>query len=158
MRSPTGSALFDLEPDAPFGLPPMGPWQPEPIPDREDLVRAAVAEMASHPAEALARTARAPKRAIDTVVRTMSGAMALAGMGPPPRGPFDGPTGPARRFATADAPFERLRTIKRTLGGTINDVVLTAVAIGLHELLASRGESTQGRSLRVMVPVSVRPK
>ncbi|TMK18686.1 MAG: DUF1298 domain-containing protein, partial [Actinobacteria bacterium] len=112
----------------------------------------------SHPVEALARTARAPQRAIDTVVRTLSGAMALAGMGLTPRGPFDGPTGPARRFATADAPFERLRTIKRALGGTINDVVLTAVAIGLHELLASRGESTKGRSLRVMVPVSVRSK
>jgi hypothetical protein len=78
--------------------------------------------------------------------------MALAGMGAPPRGPFDGPTGPARRFATADVPFERLRMIKRVLGGTINDVVLTAVAIGLHELLASRGESTKGRSLRVLVP------
>jgi len=84
--------------------------------------------------------------------------MALAGMGAPPRGPFDGPTGPARRFATADVPFDRLRMVKRVLGGTINDVVLAAVAIGLHELLASRGESTKGRSLRVLVPVSVRSK
>jgi WS/DGAT/MGAT family acyltransferase len=114
--------------------------------------------MTSHPAEVLARAARAPQRAIETVVRTVSGAMALAGMGAPPRGPFDGPTGPARRFATADVPFDRLRMIKRVLGGTVNDVVLTAVAIGLHELLASRGESTKGRSLRVLVPVSVRSK
>ena len=153
-----GSALFDLEPDASLGSSPKAPWRPDAIPRREDLIRAAIEEMASHPVEALARTARAPQRAIDTVVRTLSGAMALAGMGLTPRGPFDGPTGPARRFATADAPFERLRTIKRALGGTINDVVLTAVAIGLHELLASRGESTKGRSLRVMVPVSVRSK
>ena len=79
-------------------------------------------------------------------------------MGPAPPGPFDGPTGPARRFAIAAAPFERLRTVKHTLGGTINDVVLATVAIGLHKLLASRGESTKGRSLRVMVPVSVRSK
>jgi diacylglycerol O-acyltransferase len=153
-----GSALFDLEADAPLGAPPAAAWGPEPIPPRDDLVRAAFEEMTSHPAEVLARAARAPQRAIETVVRTVSGAMALAGMGAPPRGPFDGPTGPARRFATADVPFDRLRMIKRVLGGTINDVVLTAVAIGLHELLASRGESTKGRSLRVLVPVSVRSK
>lgn len=153
-----GSALFDLEPDTPLGTPPAAPWRPEPIPPRDDLVHAAFEEMTSHPAEVLARAARAPQRAIETVVRTVSGAMALAGMGAAPRGPFDGPTGPARRFATADVPFDGLRTIKRVLGGTINDVVLTAVAIGLHELLASRGESTKGRSLRVLVPVSVRSK
>jgi len=153
-----GSALFDLEPDVPLGPPPRARWIPEPIPPREELVRAAVEEMASHPAEALARTARAPQRAIDSVVRTMSGALALVGMGPAPAGPFDGPTGPARRCAIAAVPFERLRTVKHALGGTINDVVLATVAIGLHKLLASRGESTKGRSLRVMVPVSVRSK
>ena len=77
-------------------------------------------------------------------------------MGRPPRGPFDTEVGPARRFATTDVSFERLRRIKGALGGTINDVVLTAVAIGLHELLAARGETTKGRTLRLMVPVSVR--
>src|SRR5206468_5248780 len=88
--------------------------------------------------------------------QTDVGASALVGMGPAPARPFDGPLGPARRFAIADVPFERLRSIKRSLGGTINDVVLTAVAIGVHELLVARGEPTKGRSLRVMVPVSVR--
>src|SRR2546430_486889 len=148
-----GSALFDLEPDAPLGT--EAPWRPAPVPPREDLVRAAVEEMASHPAEAIARMARAPQRAIDTVVRTLSGAMALVGMGPPPRGPFDGPTGPARRFATADAPFEQLRTIKRPLGGTINDVVLTAVRVGLPGLLSPRGAPRQGARARVVVPASL---
>jgi WS/DGAT/MGAT family acyltransferase len=153
-----GSALFDLEPDAPLGPPAKQPWEPEPIPDRDELFRDAIVEMASHPAEAFARAARTPQRAIDAVLRTVVGASALVGMGPAPRGPFDGPTGPARRFAIADVPFERFRAIKRTLGGTINDVVLTAVAIGLHKLLIARGEPTKGRSLRVMVPVSVRSK
>ena len=54
--------------------------------------------------------------------------------------------------------FERLRGIKRGLGGTVNDVVLTAIAGGLHALLAERGEPTRDRTLRVMVPVSVRSK
>ena len=77
-------------------------------------------------------------------------------MGTPPRGPFDGRVGPNRRFATAERPFEAFRTIKHVLGGTVNDVVLTAVAGGLHQLLEARGESTKGRTLRAMVPVSVR--
>jgi len=153
-----GSALFDLDPAAPLGDPPRHPWEPETIPERDELLRDAVAEMASHPAEAIARAARAPQRAIDTITRTIVGASALVGMGPAPAGPFDEPLGPARRFAIADVPFERLRSIKRSLGGTINDVVVTAVAIGLHDLLVSRGEATKGRSLRVMVPVSVRSK
>ncbi len=48
------------------------------------------------------------------------------------------------------------RGIKESLGGTVNDVVLAVVAGGVHALLESRGEATQGRSLRAMVPVSVR--
>ena len=79
-------------------------------------------------------------------------------MGSPPAGPFDTEIGPARRFAIAETPFERLREVKNVLGGTINDVVLSAVAGGLHELLDARGEPTKGRTLRVMVPVSVRSK
>jgi WS/DGAT/MGAT family acyltransferase len=153
-----GSALFDLDPDAPLGDPPKTPWRPEPMPTREELLRSAIGEMTLHPAEAIARAARAPQRAIEAVLQTFVDASALIGMGPAPSGPFDGPLGPARRFAISDVPFERVRVIKRSLGGTINDVVLTAVAIGLHKLAIARGEATKGRSLRVMVPVSVRSR
>jgi len=79
-------------------------------------------------------------------------------LGARPGGPFVADIGPARRFAIPEAPFERLHDIKNALGGTINDVVLTAVAGGLHELLRPRDEPTKGRTLRVMVPVSVRSK
>jgi WS/DGAT/MGAT family acyltransferase len=79
-------------------------------------------------------------------------------MGAPPRGPFDVKIGPARRFGTAEVPFERLRQIRHALGGTINDVVLAAVGGGLHDHLTARGETTKGRTLRVMVPVSVRSR
>jgi WS/DGAT/MGAT family acyltransferase len=40
----------------------------------------------------------------------------------------------------------------------VNDVVLAAVAAGLHDVLEARGEPTRGRLLRVMVPVSVRSR
>jgi WS/DGAT/MGAT family acyltransferase len=77
-------------------------------------------------------------------------------MGQRPQGPFDARIGPNRRFAMAEAPFERFREIRRALGGTINDVVITTVAEGLHDLLRERGEPVRGRSLRLMIPVSVR--
>lgn len=153
-----GSALFDLEPDTPLGPPPAKPWTPQPAPTREALIRDAVGEQIAHPAEALAHAAQAPLIAGKAVGETISGLRSLAGMGMTPRGPFDGVVGPARRFATAEVPFERVRDIKRSLGGTVNDVVLTVVAEGLHSLLASRGEPTKGRELRVMVPVSVRSR
>jgi WS/DGAT/MGAT family acyltransferase len=79
-------------------------------------------------------------------------------MGGTPPGPFDGAIGPARRFATTEVAFERLRAIKHALGGTVNDVVLAAVAAGVHDVLHERGQPTRGRTIRVMLPVSVRSK
>lgn len=153
-----GSVLFDLAPDTPPGTPPARPWIPEPAPPDDLLIKEALGEMIVNPAELVGRAIRAPVRAARAIAETLSGAGSLVGMGTPPRGPFDGAIGPARRFATAEVSFERLRAVKRHLGGTINDLVLTAVADGLHRLLVARGEPTKGRVLRVMVPVSVRSK
>jgi WS/DGAT/MGAT family acyltransferase len=77
-------------------------------------------------------------------------------MGTAPRGPFDGPIGSGRRFAMTEAPVYRFKEIKDALGGTVNDVVLTSMAGGLHELLLARKEPTKDKVLRAMVPVSVR--
>lgn len=46
--------------------------------------------------------------------------------------------------------------MKNTLGGTVNDVILAAIAGGFREFLSARGESVQGRTVRSMVPVSMR--
>jgi WS/DGAT/MGAT family acyltransferase len=153
-----GSALFDLDPDAPLGPPPKDAWVATPAPSHDELFSRAIREVILHPAEALSHAARAPARALEGVGETLAGMRSLAGMGPPPAGPFDGDIGPARRFGTAEVPFERFRAVKRALGGTVNDVVLTAVAGGLHVVLTERGEPTRDRTLRVMVPVSVRSK
>ena len=62
----------------------------------------------------------------------------MAGLGRPPPGPFDVMVKPARRFAMAEVPFDVVHRAKAGLGATINDVVLAAVAAGLHELLEAR--------------------
>ena len=149
------SALFDLSPDAPLGAPNEA-WVPDPVPPLENLIRDAVEEVILHPIQSLTHVVRQPWILAQTATATADALRTVAGMGTPPRGPFDGRVGPNRRFATAERPFEVFRTIKGSLGGTVNDVVLTAVAGGVHELLEHRGEPTKGRTLRVMVPVSVR--
>jgi diacylglycerol O-acyltransferase / wax synthase len=152
------SALFDLSLDAELGRPPKHPWKPKPAPSSVDLAADAVEDLLLHPMEALVRVAEAPMHAAAVIGQTLDGLRSIAGMGAPPRGPFDVHIGPNRRFATAEVSFERVHEIKRALGGTVNDVVLAAVAGGLHDLLRERGDSTRGRTLRVMVPVSVRSK
>ncbi|HXF56764.1 MAG TPA: WS/DGAT domain-containing protein, partial [Actinomycetota bacterium] len=64
--------------------------------------------------------------------------------------------GPGRRWAMAEAPVHALRQVREALGGTVNDVVLAAVAGALHRWLRAHGEPTRGRSLRALVPVSLR--
>ena len=152
------SALFDLAPDAEIGTPPARPWTAEASPTRDDLLRDAAQDLVLHPLEAIGHAVGAPARTFAAVAETLSGVRDVVDMGAPPAGPFDTLIGPARRFAMAEASFTRIREIKHSLGGTVNDVVLTAVAGGLHDLLEHRGEGTSGRTLRVMVPVSVRSK
>jgi diacylglycerol O-acyltransferase len=152
------SALFDLAPDAEIGAPPATPWAPARPPSRDDLLRDAAQDLVLHPLEAIGRAVSAPARTLGVLAETLSGVRDVVDMGAPPAGPFDTVIGPARRFAMAEASFARIREIKGALGGTVNDIVLTAVAGGLHDLLEHRGEQTKGRTLRVMVPVSVRSK
>ncbi|MBA3764167.1 MAG: wax ester/triacylglycerol synthase family O-acyltransferase [Actinobacteria bacterium] len=152
------SALFDLAPDAPIGTPPAAPWKARPSPTREDLVREAAQDLVLHPIEAVGHAIGAPVRTLHALAETFAGVRDVVDMGAPPAGPFDTEVGPARRFAMAESSFARIREIKRVLGGTVNDVVLTAVAGGLHDLLEHRGDDTRGGTLRVMVPVSIRTK
>jgi WS/DGAT/MGAT family acyltransferase len=149
------SALFDLAPDVPLGAPEEA-WSPEPAPPFEELILDAVEEVVLHPIQSFTHVVKQPRILAQTATATADALRIVAGMGTPPRGPFDGKVGPNRRFATAERPFEVFRKIKDSLGGTVNDVVLTAVAGGVHELLAQRGEPTKGKTLRAMVPVSVR--
>ncbi|HEX5937104.1 MAG TPA: wax ester/triacylglycerol synthase domain-containing protein, partial [Actinomycetota bacterium] len=148
------SALFDLAPDALVGE--ADGWSPEPPPATQDLVRDAVEDVVLHPVQGISHMARQPRILAETLAATAGALRTVAGMGSPPRGPFDGHVGPNRRFAIAERPFGAFRAIKDVLGGTVNDVVLAAVAGGLHTLLHHRDEPTKGRTLRAMVPVSVR--
>jgi diacylglycerol O-acyltransferase len=54
-------------------------------------------------------------------------------------------------FAVARADLEALRAAAHRHGGTVNDVLLTAVAGALHTLLARRGEPIEAFRIAVMI-------
>ncbi|HME05057.1 MAG TPA: wax ester/triacylglycerol synthase family O-acyltransferase [Solirubrobacteraceae bacterium] len=97
-----------------------------------------------HPREALS-SARA---AIEVIVREeLRGA---------PHTSLNVPIGTRRRFDVVRVPLADLKEIKGSLGGTVNDVVLTVTAAGLRALLESRGEELPDAGLRAMVPINIR--
>jgi len=67
------------------------------------------------------------------------------------------PIGQTRRFALVRAgSLADLKACGRALGGSFNDVMLSACAGGLRRLLIERGESLPVQGLRAMVPVNIR--
>jgi WS/DGAT/MGAT family acyltransferase len=152
------TVMFDILPEPQLLTP--EPWTPEPEPSRMELLTAALREQVTDPVGAIVGGARsilgAPSAAARGLGAVASGVRDLLGMGTPPGGPFDRAVGSGRRFAMTEASVYRFKEIKDALGGTVNDVVLTAVAGGLHKMLEARNEPTKDRVLRAMVPVSVR--
>ncbi len=65
-------------------------------------------------------------------------------------------TCPDRRFTWTRASLDDVKAIKNTLGGTVNDVVLTVVTLALRRHLMRRGEDIDELELKAFVPVSVR--
>jgi WS/DGAT/MGAT family acyltransferase len=55
--------------------------------------------------------------------------------------------------------LHEVKRIKTELGGTVNDVILTAITNGFREFLLGRGaQLSEASFVRTMVPVSTRPK
>jgi WS/DGAT/MGAT family acyltransferase len=73
-----------------------------------------------------------------------------------PQMPWNAPIGPHRSLAFTRLPIDGVRRVRRARGGTLNDVVLTAVAGGLRRYLDAHGVPTRGLELTALVPVSLR--
>ncbi len=153
------TVIYDLEPDPPPATSPP-PWIPRPEPSRNQLLADALLERATSPAEmvrGVRALARAPRHALGGALTAAQAMASLARAGASaPGSSLNVPIGPYRRFATVRADLSELKAIKNAGGGTVNDVVLAAVAGALGRFLRSRGQSTDGLELRAMVPISVR--
>lgn len=151
------TVMFDLTPE-PQTIE-RHPWMPEPEPSPREVLIEAVRDQATHPLMSLAdgfeRFVRAPQEAWDQAKRVLGGIGEILAKGQAPEGPFNAEIGSNRRFSMAEVPVADAKAVKNSLGGTVNDVVLAAVAGSLRKLIERRGERPRG-VLRAMVPVSTR--
>jgi WS/DGAT/MGAT family acyltransferase len=73
-----------------------------------------------------------------------------------PEMPWNDRLGPRRELYFTQLPFAGVTAIRNAFGATVNDVVLCALAGGLHRYLEAIGIRTHGLELISLVPVSVR--
>ena len=84
-------------------------------------------------------------------------AVRLLAMRAEPPSPFRGQLVAAKRAAwSRPIPLDEIKLIGKRLGGTINDVLLSAVAGALRLYLEQRGTPADGLRLRAAVPVNLR--
>src|SRR5215468_8873578 len=74
---------------------------------------------------------------------------------PAPHTSLNRPVGTGRRLAIIRSGLDVTKQIAHAHSATVNDVVLAAVAGGLRQLLASRGEDVQHLVQRAMVTISL---
>jgi WS/DGAT/MGAT family acyltransferase len=155
------TVLFDTSSAPAPVAPPAQEWVPRPLPSRAQLLADALLERATVVDE-IVRGVRAmlrgPRHLATRAVEVAAGmgALALVGLEAAPESPFNVRIGPHRRFTWVRASLEDFKAIKNVLGGTVNDVVLAAVAGALGSYMRAEGREPEDLVLKAMVPVSVR--
>jgi diacylglycerol O-acyltransferase / wax synthase len=150
--------VLDIERDV--ELPEPRPWSARPEPSGLAMVVDAWGGL-THDLVGLARrlpdAVRDPVGAVRAIGDTGSGLLHLGQhLGTTTPLSIEGAIGPHRAWAHSSASLDDVRTIRQRFGGTVNDVVLTAVAHGYRQLLLARGEDADSAVVRTLVPVSLR--
>jgi diacylglycerol O-acyltransferase len=148
--------LLDLEADAPPPPPPEQEWKPDRIPTDLELVSYAGRSLARSPISA----AKATRRTLEAAVTLRRRNRQPDVEAPPapfsaPRTSLNGALTPRRSFGMAEVSLDDVKSIRKGLGGTVNDVVLAICAGARRDYLAERDEHPD-RPLVAMCPISVR--
>jgi diacylglycerol O-acyltransferase / wax synthase len=102
-----------------------------------------------------------PARVLDAARLGGKGTRALGKLlliGPDRRTALKGRCDVQKRAAWSQAiPLDEVKTIGRLMGGTVNDVLLSAVTGALRRYLESRDQFVEGLNIRAVVPVNLRP-
>ena len=135
-------------------------WRPSPGPSTLRLLEETAVEHATQPLKVL-RTAATwlvrPRRAAEKALELAQGLSTFVGRNVlMPSSSLNRPLGLHRSLEWLHFPLAKVKEIRNSHTGTVNDVVLAAVAGGLRELIRARGEEVDGLTLRALVPVSVR--
>ncbi|SFP33861.1 acyltransferase, WS/DGAT/MGAT [Amycolatopsis arida] len=155
-----GQLILDAQPQE--RVPFEDTWTPRHRPSRAQLVLDAVTEAVQRPGELVENVRAAAQDAAATAGKVAGTVGDLASalrtmVRPAPSGPLNVPVSGGRVFAVVRTRLEDYRRIRARHGGTVNDVVLTAVTGALREWLLSRGmELTADGTVRALVPLAVR--
>jgi WS/DGAT/MGAT family acyltransferase len=154
------TVLFDVKP-VPEPVKAEHDWIPSPRPSGAELAARGIGAVAKTPVGAVRRVAAAvssPKAAARSIQEAAEGVGEVAWefANPAPDLPLNVPIGPHRRYTWVRGDLAEFKRIKAELGGTVNDVVLCAVAGAMRRWLHSRSVRTEGLELRALVPVSIR--
>jgi diacylglycerol O-acyltransferase len=156
--------LFDPSPrPAPHAVNNVAPKTMRRVPDPPSSARLAyqaALDLVALPAKtalAVNSALAQPGDAIRRIARTFRATAKLAASARPAvPSSLHGPIGRQRRYAWARASLEDIKAIKRSLGGTVNDVVLAATSSGYRDVLLSRGEEPTAHMVPSLIPVSLR--
>jgi diacylglycerol O-acyltransferase / wax synthase len=152
------AVLLDLSPDV--DLPEPVPWSPRPEPSGPAKVLDAWGGLAGDVTRLVRRAPEAVRDPAGAVrgLGTLGQGLLRFGqkLGTTPPLSIEGAIGPHREWARSSVSLDDVKRIRKSLGGTVNDVVLAAVSNGYRSLLLSRGEDADSAEIRTLVPVSVR--
>ena len=132
-----GTVLLDSEPKP-------GPWKKPPPVIPQPTTPNAMRRLAGLPvaaAEAAAGAVRHPRRAAEGLdaARALLELLIRDELIAAPRASLNVELSEHRRIAVAEVSLEDVKTIKRVLGGTVNDVILSLVTSGLRDLISRAG-------------------
>jgi WS/DGAT/MGAT family acyltransferase len=139
--------------------PPPSPWHAAPVPSSISLAASSVQEsvaISCQRTKAITGALANPTRLLRDAAVDIGGLAELTRKAVQLETVLDGRIGPSRSWRWARSELDDVKTIKNTFGGTVNDVVLAVITGAFRTFLLSRGEDLDRRSIRTMVPVSLR--
>jgi WS/DGAT/MGAT family acyltransferase len=140
-----------------------GEYEPRPAPTRSQLLADEVARRMKAPREAvhsvrkLVDESKAASEELRQRLLSMTASARSGWFSRASATPINHKIGPNRRVDFLHTDLEQVKAVKNALGGTVNDVVITAVAGAVRDfLITDRDTDVAGLDFRAMVPVSTR--
>ena len=133
------AVFLDLNPRSRLVPTSIEGWDPDPLPGSARMLRYAATSMSQQPARALSTLNAGVEVIADLGMHNREllrrGESSPPGFFSAPRTSLNGAVSNRKRFSSLSIPLEDAKLIRRTFGGTVNDVILTGVAGGLRRLL-----------------------
>ena len=144
-------AVLDETADAPVLETP--PWMPRPTPSTGELLRDNLRRRRDELGRGWSGLVH-PRRTLRLARRALPAWREVLTDKPAPRTSLNRPVGAERRLAVVRGRIDPVKHVAHDHHAKVNDVVLAAVAGGLRELRASRGEDVAELVQRAMVTIS----